>query len=193
MKEQRARGKGPQGQRYVAFLRAVNVGGRVVKMDLLRTLFQSLGYTGVETFIASGNVVFESSVKKPANLERAIEAHLERRLGFRVAAFVRSMPELADVARHEPFDARGDINLFVVFLRTAPDEPGRRAIAAFSNEVDELRVRGREIYWLARRGIGASTISGARMEKTLGMEGTMRNSTTVRKMAAKYAADYARP
>ena len=57
--------------KYAAFLRAINVGGRVVKMDRLRTLFEAAGLRGVETFIASGNVVFESGRKNTGDLERA--------------------------------------------------------------------------------------------------------------------------
>ena len=59
--------------KYAAFLRAINVGGHIVKMDRLRTLFEAAGFRGAETFIASGNVVFESSRKSAADLERAIE------------------------------------------------------------------------------------------------------------------------
>jgi uncharacterized protein (DUF1697 family) len=179
--------------RYAAFLRAVNVGGRTVKMDQLRAAFQSLGYTGVETFIASGNVVFESSVKKTADLERAIEAMLEQKFGFRVATIVRTMPELAEAARQEPFKGRGDVALHVMFLRDAPSKEAARAVEALSNDVDQLRVRGREIYWLARQGMGKTTLPGGRVEKAAATEATVRSVTTVRKMAAKYAADHARP
>ena len=89
--------------KYAAFLRAINVGGHVVKMDRLRTLFEAAGFRGVETVIASGNVVFESSRKSAGDLERAIETHLKKALGYPVATFVRSMPELAAIAELEPF------------------------------------------------------------------------------------------
>ena len=59
--------------RYLAFLRAINVGGHTVKMDALRHIFESLGFTSVETFIASGNVIFEAGQQDPAALEKAIE------------------------------------------------------------------------------------------------------------------------
>ena len=84
--------------KYAAFLRAINVGGHVVKMDRLRTLFEAAGFRGAETFIASGNVVFESSRKSAGDLERAIETHLKKALGYPVATFVRSMPETSTPA-----------------------------------------------------------------------------------------------
>jgi uncharacterized protein (DUF1697 family) len=70
--------------RYVAFLRAINVGGHIVKMDALRRHFASLGFDDVETFIASGNVIFQSRSTAAAALERRIEACLEERLGYEV-------------------------------------------------------------------------------------------------------------
>ena len=69
---------------YFAFLRAINVGGRVVKMDRLRQIFESLGFSGVETFIASGNVVFETSSNNVKTLERKIENALREALGYEV-------------------------------------------------------------------------------------------------------------
>ena len=90
--------------RYVAFLRAINVGGRRVKMDHLRKLFEALGTSNVETFIASGNVIFDSEADDPRVLERKIEDHLQESLGYEVATFVRSTSELAGIARYRPFD-----------------------------------------------------------------------------------------
>src|SRR5437867_2148938 len=125
--------------KYAAFLRAINVGGRVVKMDRLRTLFEAAGLRGVETFIASGNVVFESGRKNTGDLERAIESHLEKALGYPVATFVRSMPELAAIVDLEPFGS-GSLeppdSLFIGFLRSATSKDARRQIASLSNDVD---------------------------------------------------------
>jgi len=58
--------------KYIAFLRAINVGGHTVKMDHLRSLFEALGFSNVETFIASGNVIFESKSKSTRALERRL-------------------------------------------------------------------------------------------------------------------------
>src|SRR4051812_39858062 len=84
--------------RYVAFLRAINVGGHTVRMDELRRLFESMGAANVQTFIASGNVIFDSPVKKERELELQIELGLEAALTFPVATFLRSLPEVAAVA-----------------------------------------------------------------------------------------------
>ena len=73
--------------KYVAFLRAINVGGHTVKMDHLRSLLESLGLENVETFIASGNVIFDSKTKNAELLERKIAKHLKEMLGYEVASF----------------------------------------------------------------------------------------------------------
>jgi uncharacterized protein (DUF1697 family) len=175
--------------RYAAFLRAINVGGHVVKMDRLRKVFETAGFDGVETFIASGNVVFESSRKNTTDLERAIELHLKKALGYPVATFVRSMPELAAIVGLEPF-GRESLNapdsVFVGLLRSAASKDAQRQVAALSNDVDTLVADGREIYWRARKGFAESTISYAVVEKLLRTEATFRNVNTIRRMAAKY-------
>src|SRR3979490_3406651 len=90
-------------QKYVALLRAINVGGHTVKMDHLRDLFKAIGFTNVETFIASGNVIFDSRSKNTQAVERKIEKHLQETLGYKVAAFVRATAELEGVANYKPF------------------------------------------------------------------------------------------
>src|SRR5687767_11807384 len=136
--------------RYAAFLRAVNVGGRTVKMDALRDIFISLGFSGVDTFIASGNVVFETDESDPAALERRIEEGLSAALGYEVRTFVRSIADLQAIAAHTPFpDAgseKGD-RLYVVFLPGPLNAAGRREVMALRSDVDHLHCAGSEIYW----------------------------------------------
>ena len=77
--------------RYITLLRAINVGrGRTVKMEVLRQLFGSFGFSKITTFIASGNVIFETSTKSIKSLEKRIEKRLEEALGYEVAAFIRT-------------------------------------------------------------------------------------------------------
>src|SRR5262252_1044996 len=91
--------------RFVAFLRAINVGGHVVTMAKLRKEFEALGLQDVETFIASGNVIFTSRSTDLAALEKKIESRLRTSLGYEVATFVRTAEEVAALAEYKPFDA----------------------------------------------------------------------------------------
>jgi uncharacterized protein (DUF1697 family) len=177
-------------QRYIAFLRAINVGGRTVKMDRLRALFTEMGLDDVTTFIASGNVIFEAPAADPQTLEGQIEAHLRAALGYEVATFLRTPAELTAIARYEPFDGRAEGDLqYVGFLAGAPAAAARERVDLLRNAVDDLRVHGREIHWLRRPALGESAVSGAALEKALGMPTTVRNVNTIRKLAAKYGAE----
>jgi len=174
--------------RYVAFLRAINVGGHVVKMEVLRTLFETMRLASVKTFIASGNVIFESS-GKPRSLEQKIEQVLESALGYRVATFLRSIVEVNHTAAQQPFDPselNGGATLFIAFLKIEPSPEAVVRLTALRNLVDDLRVVGREIYWLRRPNLGETRLSGAVLEKTLKAEATVRNVTTVQKIANQF-------
>jgi uncharacterized protein (DUF1697 family) len=177
--------------KYVAFLRAINVGGHTVKMDYLRLLFETLGFSNVETFIASGNVIFSSNTKSIKALEKKIEGCLQETLGYRVATFIRSTVELASIADYKAFNeaelnAEGNA-LYIGFLADRPSDEATQKLLAFVTEVDDFHLSGREVYWLCRKRIGESEFSGARLERSFGMQATFRNSTTVRKIAAKYS------
>lgn len=174
----------------VAFLRAINVGGHTVKMDHLRKLFEEMRFSGVETFIASGNVIFDPTSESPPVLEKKIEAHLKEALGYEVRTFIRTTDELAKIVGYKPFsvaklEAEGD-PLYIGFLTETPSKEATQKLLDFTNAVDEFHVFGREVYWLCHKTFSTSDFSGAKLEKTLGLKTTLRNATTVRKIAAKY-------
>ena len=175
--------------RYIAFLRAVNVGGRTVKMTELKALFEQMQLRDVQTFIASGNVIFTSSERALA-LEAAIEAALHKALGYSVTTMVRSTAEVAAAATYAAFPAAtlAAASLYVGFLKTKPSAAAVRSTLALQTEVDALRVHGREIYWAARKSISEATITAAALEKALQTPVTLRNINTVRRLAAKYPA-----
>ncbi len=176
--------------RYVAFLRAVNVGGRVVKMDRLRTLFESMKLENVETFIASGNVLFDTRIGDADALEKRIEKQLQTALGYEVLTFLRTPEEIATAATYEPFGDPATLPpmhaMYVGFLKTRPSDGAREKLLGLRTHIDDLHVRDRELYWRCVKSLRESLITGSVLEKTLG-PATMRNVTTVRRLAAKVA------
>jgi uncharacterized protein (DUF1697 family) len=176
--------------RQIAFLRAINVGGRRLKMETLREILTGMGLGGVETFIASGNAVFDAPADPPDAVEAAIEEALRAALGFEVETLVRTDRELREIAASAPFPpeeiAVETNSLYVTFLRGAPDAAARESVRAMSNPVDELRVHGRELYWLRRRAVGDSMLDDKALGRVLAMPGTNRNMTTVRRMVERY-------
>ncbi len=176
--------------RYVAFLRGINVGGHTVKMDQLKKHFEELGFEKVETFIASGQVVFESDEKSRAKLEEKIEKALKAKLGYDVATFVRTDREVADIAAHNPFSKvtpkEGD-RLHIGFLRDEPDAATRKAVLALATDEDRLHFHGRELYWLRRGPLLESTINTNELNKAFGKAPTsLRNANTLQRLATKY-------
>lgn len=174
--------------RCAAFLRAVNVGGRTVKMDALRAAFEALALTCVETFIASGNVIFDSRARDLAALERKIEAQLLARFGFEIDTFVRPLEEVAAIAAHPAFDAAATTQV-VGFLRSAPTPQALHAIAQMATEIDRLQVQGRELLWLSDNKQSESVFSNAAFERALGMRTTFRALSSLRKLLAKHAVN----
>ncbi len=175
--------------RSVAFLRAINTPSRYVKMDALRALFVEMGFTGVETFIASGNVLFDAGETIGA-LEPRIEAHLRAGLGYEVDTFLRTAAEVAAVAAHRPFPAaelETAFGLMVAFLKTPPDEAATARLMAYRRASDDFVVHGREVYWLRRGQVSETNFAGSTLERVLRAPATIRSITTVRKLAALLA------
>jgi uncharacterized protein (DUF1697 family) len=179
-----------KAQRYVAFLRAINVGGHIVKMDQLRKLFEAIRLGNVETFIASGNVVFDSSVADVQKLEQQIEKHLQKSLGYAVATFVRTPAELTAISAFAPFPVTrvtSESTSYVGFLANEPDKARCERIASLSTDVDDLRVHGREVYWLTQGKMMDTNVNYALLEKTLSTSATFRNVNTINRLVAKLA------
>jgi uncharacterized protein (DUF1697 family) len=172
--------------RYVAFLRAINVGGHTVKMTELKQLFQTLDLENVETFIASGNVIFETASKKPNELTRKIEMCLHAALGYEVATFIRTTSEVAEIARYQPFKPSEGANLYIAFLKTTSTNEVQQKILSMRNDIDQFRFHNRELYWLCQTTSSHSEFSGAVFEKATKIQATFRNVTTVKRIADRF-------
>ena len=178
--------------RYVAFLRAINVGGRTVKMDRLRAIFEALEFDAVQTFIASGNVIFEAPGTARA-VERAIETALERSLGYQVRTFLRTPNELERAIAAGPFVDETPGGLYVGFGARPFSLSAAARTKALETDVDRFAVIGRHVYWRGLNGLGQSKVTGASVERALSAPVTFRSITTVRKLAVRYGAGVERP
>ncbi len=176
--------------RLIAFLRAINVGGHVVKMDALRKQFEALGLTDVETFIASGNVLFTSRTSNLAALEKKIEIRLEKALGYEVRTFVRTEAEVCAIARYKPFPAAAIADastgaLCIGFLAEPLGPAAVKTLLTLRTEIDDFHVRGKEVYWLCTKRQHESTFSNVRFEKLVKASVTFRGVNTVARLAAR--------
>jgi uncharacterized protein (DUF1697 family) len=177
----------------IAFMRGINVGGHMVKKAELCAPFEAIGLENVRSFIASGNIIFDTdkaTKSAVSKLEHDIEHALHKALGYEVATFVRTLAEVAAIAEHQPFgpdEPAAGTSLIVGFFKDAPGAEAHKALQALSNDIDQFRLNGRELYWLARQGIAKSSVKSSDLGKALGkVDTTTRNITTVRKLAARY-------
>ena len=178
------------GVRYVAFLRGINVGGHRVSMSDLRDIFTALKFGNVDTFIASGNVIFDApAAASTAALEQQIATRLGRELGYAVPTFLRTPDEITTVGLQRPFPA-GDMDkpghtVHVGFLRETPAATVTSFFAGNATAMDAFSINGRELYWLIRGKTMDSLVKWQAVEKAVKLDMTMRNLTSVRKLTAK--------
>lgn len=176
--------------RYVAFLRGMNLGGRRIKNEELRRHFAEMGFEEIATFRASGNVVF-SSPKREAEgkLAQRVEAELDERLGYDVPVFLRSIEEVAAIAAQRPFDPKrvekSKGKLQVSLLAKKPSAAAKKKVLALASGENLLAIEGRELYWLPSGGLLESDLNLKAIEALLGAD-TRRTMGTIEQIAAKY-------
>ncbi|HEU5104506.1 MAG TPA: DUF1697 domain-containing protein [Solirubrobacterales bacterium] len=176
-------------QRYVAFLRGMNLGGRRIKNENLRRHFEEIGLEEVGTFRASGNVIFATPKREAeGKLASRVEAELGKRLDYEVPVYLRSAAEVAAIAAQEPFAAKAveksKGKLQVSLLKKKPSAAAKKKVLALATDEDLLAIEGRELYWLPGGGTLESDLDLKAIEKLLGAD-TRRTMGTVKQIALK--------
>ena len=177
--------------RYIAFLRGMNLGKRRLSMTKLKALFTGLGFRDVETFIASGNVIFSTNSTDTAQLEARISKHLESSLGYNVDTFIRTTDDVAKITRSKlfPEDGQPGTTIHVAFLEDKLSAATAHQLEAIDTGYDKFRVKGHEFYWLCRGRMSDSKVWTLPTLKQLKLPNcTMRNITSLRKLIAKHGA-----
>lgn len=176
---------------YVALLRAINVGGaRKIKMADLRAMFAAMGYGDAQTYIQSGNVVFQAEDDEQP-LRQRIERQIETTFGFPVTVALRASDEMALMTAQPPYppDALAeDESLYVALLTETPSPEGAERLLASETAPDEFRLIGREVYLLYRRSMRDTKLTNTLLEKKLGVAATSRNWRTITALATMSAA-----
>jgi len=176
--------------RYAAFLRGINLGRRRVTGDELRKPFENIGFAGVSTFLASGNVVFETQAPGETDaLTERIEGELEATLGFPVDVFLRTAGELEAMAGHRPFPADelegSGGKLQIMMLRGRPSPETEAELLSLATTQDRLALDGKELYWLPAGRMTDSGLDLKAVERLVGSN-TMRTANTVRRIWTKF-------
>ncbi len=168
-------------QRYVALLRGVNVGGRnKLPMADLREIFAEACCAAVQTYIQSGNVVFEAAQDLAERVPEIVTLAIRRRFDIETAVIVRSPEELRQVADSNPFDTSGDPRLLhVAFLQDTPGAESVTRLDPDRSPPDAFAVRGRNVYLHYPNGVARSKLTNEYLAAQLQTVSTTRNWRTV--------------
>lgn len=172
-----------------AFLRAVNVGGRTVRMAELRDIFRAAGVADPRTLLASGNVVFRSP-EPPSALRPRLESALRAALGYEVTVLLRTAADLETISARTPFPPALALRAVAsnVILLERPLHPEEHPlIDAFAQPPDHFALHGDTLYWLCEVKQSESAFTNARLERATGVRSTIRTARTVERVLAAAA------
>ncbi len=180
----------------VAFLRAINVAGRFIRMAELAAHFEALELQDVGTYINSGNVLFTTRARNLAALAASIERGLEPRLGFRSEVFLRTTAEVQAIARtaashHARLPTGGEVNVAFLAASLSPEQSA--ALEASRTDIDDFVHGEREVYWLCRGNQMDSRFSNAVMERRLRLRCTFRRVSMLARLSEQLRAATPRP
>ena len=173
--------------RYVAFLRAVNLGHRRVSMATCTAALQDLGYDEVGTWVNSGNLIFSAGAGRAVTHESRIRQRLEDEYGFEITTFVRTSEQVRNLATDQPFGPLADGHThFVLLPLTHLSAAEKKAVEAMSNEHDECVVIDGDVHWLIRSKSTDTTLGPKQWRDALpGNPTTARNTTMLTKLVSK--------
>lgn len=172
--------------RFVAFLRAINLGNRTVPMATARRALEQLGFGDVDSYVNSGNLLF-STTGKAADHEAAIRSKLEDVFGFELTTFVRTADQVQALVTAKPFGTLADGHThFALLPLTRLTTAEKKAVEEMSNDHDQVVVLGRDVHWLIRSKSTETTLGPKRWKQALpDNPTTARNTTMLARLVTK--------
>lgn len=169
---------------YITLLRSVNVSGKnLLKMDVFRQLMHELGFHQIQTYIQSGNLIFQSAEQDTHLLSQQIHDTLATHLGLDIIVFTFSLADFQQILEQNPFQQESELaQLYIAFFDTTPDEQGLLTIHAKKLEGEQLHYTKEAIYLIATQGYGKTKITPALLEQKLRVKATTRNYNTCSKL-----------
>ena len=169
-------------QTYIAILRGINVSGnRMIKMDALRQMFSDMGFTGVKSYIQSGNIIFQSKNGNDTKLEQKIAEEILSRFGFDVPVIVLTRDELKIIIEQNPYlsdNTKENSHLHVTFLAEKPLQPLVDKLNEDEILTDDFKTGERAIYLYCPNGYSKTKLSNSLIENRLKVVATTRNWKT---------------
>lgn len=172
--------------KYIAILRGINVGGkRKILMADLKELFHGLGFTNIQTYIQSGNVIFETSSKDDyGTLSLKIEQSISKAYGFEVPVIIRTVDEIEHAISINPFlkNKAAIEGLFLTFLKNVPSAEKLESIKSFDFSPDQFEIIGKNVFGYCAGKYHKTKLSNLFFESKLKVSATTRNWKTVNKL-----------
>ncbi|MCP5052040.1 MAG: DUF1697 domain-containing protein [bacterium] len=169
---------------YIALLRGINVGGKnILPMKELVALLEGMGYENVQTYIQSGNVVFQSKEKAGPKDATEIGRRVLEKKGFKPTVLLLSEAALQSAVENNPFPTSNGKALHFFFLETASRQPKIEKLVSMKANSEEFELCGEVFYLYSPDGVGRSKLA-ANVEKELGVPVTARNWNTVSKLVS---------
>jgi uncharacterized protein (DUF1697 family) len=172
--------------KYVAFLRAINVGGKnLIKMDELKKIFKSVGCEDVRTYIQSGNVTFNSKISDENSLIMKMESELHKNLSDDVVIFLRTSEDFNSIINLNPFlKLKSSIptKLYVTFLKDELKLKLKLPFLSPKKDVEVIQIKDREVYCITSEIKGSYGFPNLFIEKEFGIKATTRNWNTIIKV-----------
>lgn len=173
---------------YIAMLRGINIGPhKRIKMDRLRASFEELGFSSVQTYIQSGNVVFKAGKITVSSLCKKIEENLLDDFGFSVSVILRTREEMEKSVRGNPLLKEKGVDpskLHVAFLSGTPTPEALEKLQALTLPPDRTRCLGKELHLYFPNGVSGSSLWKHPLDRVLSVVTTMRNWNTVNQLCA---------
>lgn len=175
---------------YVVFLRAVNVGKRQLKMAEARKVLSDNGFDDVESHIQTGNLFLSTPLRSVAKVEAEVGRVLGKHAGFEIVAIARkpAEPALVEAVDGIPEHLKGESSRYVSFCATAPTAAAAKELQDWDGAGERATVMGKDVLMEFAVPFNEAKLTGARIEKILGIPGTARNMTVVRALAQKWGA-----
>jgi uncharacterized protein (DUF1697 family) len=171
---------------YIALLRGINVSGqRMIKMDALREMFADLGFKNIQTYIQSGNIIFQSDQVDCQNLSAAISNKIRDQFGFEVYVMVLKPGELAPVLENNPFlkiRTEEITGLYITLLSQEPEQSNIDKINSRTYIPDKFIISGKTVYLFCPNGYGRTKLTNSFFENKLKVIATTRNWKTINEL-----------
>ena len=177
--------------RFVAFLRGINVGGRIVKKEKLQEAFASLSFHNVFTLRQSGNVIFETEASDAEYLKKQIEEKLRSVLGYNVAVFVRTISQLKNIIDQDPFKGQPTegSSFLVTLLPNSPSKfPLQLPLIIPKSTAEVISARGSEVFSVTHGG-GEGALPNPYVESRLKVKATTRNMNVIKEIVEKFGRE----